>query len=344
MSSTFVVSSSQLSENISHWLEKDFWKQTHDYDFARFRDCSGRDRRPSYPFVSGDGFRALCKHRCECNGCNFQPSDVLHGDCIYISTTNERIETTTQYLMDFARIAIHISHPFSVITHNGDLSTPDGDEWHVGESPIYRHNCGHLLKLPLMFRWFASNCNTQSKTYSNKVVCIPIGIENRYNSVGKSPEAYFRLMKENYHIKPAKTLLVAFKESPVKPFRSQALKELNAPWITKGQYSRNEWLRQVSNHKWIVCPIGHGLDTHRTWEVLLMRRYPVVLSCNLDSVFHGLPVLIVQSWHDINQTYLDEMYSHYQQKQFNMEKLFHNFWERMISSTVEMNDTTRMSK
>ena len=26
---------------------------------------SGKDRRPSYPYITGDGFRALCPHRCE---------------------------------------------------------------------------------------------------------------------------------------------------------------------------------------------------------------------------------------------------------------------------------------
>ena len=40
----------------------------------------GRDRSPSYPLISGDGFRHLCRLRCEDPDCNFKAEDVGEGE------------------------------------------------------------------------------------------------------------------------------------------------------------------------------------------------------------------------------------------------------------------------
>jgi hypothetical protein len=94
----------------------------------------GKERQPSYPFVSGDGFRALCELRCEDDGsppagrrsslCNFEGADVAAGDCVYVATTDiSSLTTTSAYLRAFEQQRPHIRNPYVLITHNGDMCT-----------------------------------------------------------------------------------------------------------------------------------------------------------------------------------------------------------------------------
>ena len=230
----------------------------------------GRDRRPSFPFISGDGFRSMCKHRCEEKGCAFSPDDVKRGDCIYIATTNlENLGGTSRFLIDFSEIVDKVRNEFVVITHNGDLSSPDGDAWHRNEDSFYSEHHSHLLSKPKLLYWFASNCNWKDypAVKPAKLVCIPIGIENRYNTIGKFPERYFPLMQQRSHAVPKKRLLVAFSAEAIKPSRGPALAALSASWITKSLMGREAWLKAVQEHFFVACPPGHGYDTHRLWEV-----------------------------------------------------------------------------
>lgn len=68
----------------------------------------------------------------------------------------------------------------------------------------------------------------------------------------------------------------------------------------------NEFLDELQDHKFVVCPKGHGYDTHRIWETLYMRRVPVMLD---DPYFRrlleGFPVLFVEAWDKIIPWYLN---------------------------------------
>jgi hypothetical protein len=294
----------------------------------------GRDRRPSFPFISGDGFRSLCKHRCEETGCAFSPDNVEKGDCIFIATTNlQTLETTSKFITDFSEIIDKIRNDFVVITHNGDLSSPDGDDWHPNEASFYAKHHSQLLSNPKLRYWFASNCNWHDYPAAKptKLVCIPIGLANRYNTIGELPGNYFPLMQKRSHIVPNKRLLVAFAAHVLKPSRQAALAALTAPWITNVILDRDAWLIAVQEHLFVACPIGHGYDTHRLWEVLLAGSIPVVQTTPLDSMYEHLPVLIVAKWSEIDEAYLEKAYRQLLTRtDLQIDRMFFPFWEKMI--------------
>jgi len=298
---------------------------------------NGKDRRASYPFISGDGFRAMCAYRCEDHvkhdGCIFSPEDVRPGGCVYVATTNlKTLKTTTKYLIEFAKIAHLITQNFVVVTHNGDLSTPDGDDWHEREGSLWSEKFSYLLHTPNLLAWFASNCHwTGTRSKPDKLFCIPIGIENRYNKIGKNPMAYFHWMERRAHVKASKTLLVAFSAHHQKPFRAPALAALSAGWITRSMKGWKAWYEAVQEHKFVACPIGHGYDTHRAWEVLLAGSIPVVETTTMDSMYEHLPVLIVQNWTEVTRPFLDDVYDRFRnRKTFMVEKLFFRYWRQLI--------------
>ena len=49
------------------------------------------------------------------------------------------------------------------------------------------------------------------------------------------------------------------------------------------------------------------MDTHRSWEMLLLGMTPIVKSGPLDKLYDGLPVIIVKDWEDLCRlNYLEE--------------------------------------
>lgn len=62
--------------------------------------------------------------------------------------------------------------------------------------------------------------------------------------------------------------------------------------------SNDEYLMDLSRSKFVLCPEGEGMDTHRVYESLLCGATPVVLHSTLDPLYSKLPICIVSKWTD----------------------------------------------
>jgi hypothetical protein len=97
-------------------------------------------------------------------------------------------------------------------------------------------------------------------------------------------------------------------------------------------------------YKFVACPWGHGLDTYRTWEVLLLGSFPVVRSSTLDSLYEGLPVVIVKSWTDVSDELLESKYREFvTSDSMRMEKLFFAWWRREIRLSQQLGTVAQAS-
>jgi hypothetical protein len=63
---------------------------------------------------------------------------------------------------------------------------------------------------------------------------------------------------------------------------------------------RSQMWRAMSSHAFVAAPIGHGVDTHRLWEVLALGSVPVVVSSSLDVLYADFPVIVLGSWAEAN--------------------------------------------
>ncbi len=84
-----------------------------------------------------------------------------------------------------------------------------------------------------------------------------------------------------------------------------------------------DFLTELRNHKFVVCPQGHGLDCHRNWESLYMRRVPVMKDHPyFRELMKGFPVLFVNDWSDITKQLLKDNEGLYQiAKQMSLNRL-----------------------
>ena len=65
------------------------------------------------------------------------------------------------------------------------------------------------------------------------------------------------------------------------------------------------FLDEIREHKFMICPQGHGIDCHRNWESLYMRRVPVMKDhLYFRRLMEGLPVLFVDKWEEVTEELL----------------------------------------
>jgi hypothetical protein len=82
---------------------------------------------------------------------------------------------------------------------------------------------------------------------------------------------------------------------------------IDKSWATVDN-SRTDYgtfLSKIKSHKFMICPIGNAVDCHRNWEVLYMKRVPIMKRNEyLEFLFKDYPVLFVDSYGDINEDIL----------------------------------------
>lgn len=67
-----------------------------------------------------------------------------------------------------------------------------------------------------------------------------------------------------------------------------------------------DFLGEIQEHKFMVCPPGHGMDCHRNWEALYLRRVPVMKDHPyFRKLMEGFPVLFVNDWPEITKDLLE---------------------------------------
>lgn len=59
-----------------------------------------------------------------------------------------------------------------------------------------------------------------------------------------------------------------------------------------------EYYADLCRSKFVLCPEGTGMDTHRVYESLFCGATPVVLRNSLSHLYEKLPVCIVDKWTD----------------------------------------------
>lgn len=67
-----------------------------------------------------------------------------------------------------------------------------------------------------------------------------------------------------------------------------------------------DFLDELRDHKFVACPPGHGMDTHRIWETLYMKRIPIIKRHPyFERLLKDFPVLFVDEWSDITKELLE---------------------------------------
>lgn len=99
-------------------------------------------------------------------------------------------------------------------------------------------------------------------------------------------------------------------------------------WATVTHLPYQQYLNEMKNHKFVLCPSGNGIESARNWETLYMRRVPIFKDHPyLREMFKDFPALFVNEWEEVTEELLLANEHLYQQAQeMDMSKLDLNTW------------------
>jgi hypothetical protein len=86
--------------------------------------------------------------------------------------------------------------------------------------------------------------------------------------------------------------------------------------VDESRSSYSEFLGKMRQSKFMICPRGNAIDCHRNWEVLYMRRVPIMKHHPyLEVLFKDYPVLFVNDYSEVTEELLIDNEHLYQQAQ-----------------------------
>lgn len=200
---------------------------------------------------------------------------VTNGDVVFIKTD----------FLTWVLTNRPITAPVTLITGVSDISpTPE--------------DCQRIIENPNIRRWIGCNIPVTHP----KIVKLPIGFGEQERDHGNV--ATLRSLHEErvpWNEKKSEVCI---------PWHNATHKDRTLS-STLPKLPFDDYLREISKYKFVICERGNGIDTHRVYEALLMGSVPVVRHCELDDMYSQWPVLMVDDLANVDTSgfeWSDERY------------------------------------
>lgn len=229
---------------------------------------------------------------------SFSPEKVKRGDTIFLDTMRAE---------EFAKeILPHIQDKVILISAN----------YGWGSDHPLPGRYAYLLEEEKIAAWFVQNIDREP---SEKLIPIPIGLASKNWPHGNT-ELFTQVTLQ-------KRSIFCYLNYAVRPEREDCTRHfLRMGFPFRRGKPFPAYLKDLAESVFVVSPPGNGLDCHRTWEALLMGCYPVVKSSPLNPLYEGLPVVIVESWSEVTEEFLEKKYSELNQKDWPRYPLYAPHW------------------
>ena len=247
------------------------------------------DRPSSYPYITGDTIRSFADHvfdeTTDAADWAGRAASVKHGDIVFLKT---------DYMARFfGAVFPRAQHAFVLATHNSDFGAPA--------------EFSSFLDDPKLLAWYAINPDTVHP----KLTAMPLSFANAYWPHG-SPAALQDAFdagrgpwRDRKH-----GVYVNMDTGTNHAVRSKALTQASGLQDVHVRHNRanySDYLADVVDSKFVLCPPGNGVDSHRTWEAVLLGAVPIVEASLLNPLYSGLPVVVVQRWDDVTDALLQSV-------------------------------------
>lgn len=267
----------------------------------------------SEPFVNGEDIKNLADH------CFW--SDIHHptgGDMSF--SGGDIVFCKIDKVLDFFEKIRLTRKRIILITGEGDLPC---DSFRQKFLP---HN---------IFHWFATNV-----THTHpRVTALPLGLGAMGDPVTLSWQQIIAGKKMG--LTRERWLYVNFRPETNPAVRQPIhdyLKRASSiePWITMeeaaGCGANQGYLKNLLTHRFVLCPPGNGIDTHRLWESLAAGAVPIVIKTPAMKPFQDLPIMFVDKYEDVSEKMLEKTWNTILGCSYKDEKLKEKYWENLIKN------------
>lgn len=182
----------------------------------------------------------------------------------------------------------------------------------------------NLMRQGIILHWFCQNCDFPDH---DQITPIPLGIDyhtrHRGKAKGEPSKSFFsqdanliqlnkgQLCRASWVSKKAKIFVDAHLSKWTNPAdREEASIVANSSSLFEllpNRLPREDFWMTMRQFRFVLSPLGAGLDCHRTWEALALGCVPILKKTSISSLFEGLPILWVDDYRDINAALLDKV-------------------------------------
>jgi hypothetical protein len=298
----------------------------------------------SDPFISNDNFIFYSDIRLT------QQYNKPELDSLFAQFVNREyivVFLATEFLENYLFYLLTVETPFVLITTcNDDPCIP---YYHFPcRNPAIQQSHDALLAHPPLLRWATKN----PSILHPKLVPIPLGPKWQYTSrqfFGEDKEPILKILRkhcmtplEKFQSNKPNLLYFHFGQttdapfySPHKGIRQKVLEICQKEFALSAGADFENYLVELGEHRFALSPPGRGIDTHRTWEALMVGTIPIVIRSPLDSMYDKLPVLIVDDWSVLTCEFLEEKYVEFQGGEYDFSRLYTPYWKRVIQSGLQ---------
>jgi len=290
-------------------------------------------------FVSSRGILKSCSFHSENpkSSCNsdkkylynmIKDGKMFDGMSIYVCS--DLLKHFVSYILP------QIQNNFILVSGDSDLCVPI--------EALTKNETFALLNNKFLIKWFIQN----TRIYDNeKIIQLPIGLD--YHTIHNNPrcswsDTILTPKKQEEMLIYTRNLGKPFSERDSRIYahfsigndrfnqRRDALKTIprRLMVVNKNNITRDKLWLEMIKYAFILSPFGVGMDCHRTWEALCLGCIPIVCAPNFKQLFKDLPVLVVNSWDEINEELLIRTLKEYSTKTFDMDKLTMKYWANEI--------------
>lgn len=209
----------------------------------------------------------------------------------------------------------------------------------------------HYMREGVIIHWFCQNCDYPE---CPQISPIPLGLDfhtlHRMPNWGEPKTPYseqdrqLQALSNGLAWKERKdaVLLDAHLTANTNPTDRSAAYTMLGPRpfieLLPASLRRSEYWQRIGQHKYIVSPLGKGMDCHRTWEAMIMGAIPIIRKTTITSLFHNMPVLQVDSYDAINEPMLKNFETAFLENKekniYHLERLTLEYWISFIKTTV----------
>lgn len=158
-----------------------------------------------------------------------------------------------------------------------------------------------LSKPKCVSEWYSPNIS-----YAHPALkVIPLGIANNYSEKNLLVKDLMTVTKKE---EKKEKLYLNFVESTNRSKRANIYDYFRAKkWVVIDDpiLSLREYKERLNSHKFILCPPGNGVDTHRVWESLYLGSIPVVEKNTVNQKYAGLPIITYNNLEELTFEYLN---------------------------------------
>jgi hypothetical protein len=106
--------------------------------------------------------------------------------------------------------------------------------------------------------------------------------------------------------------------------------------LKKENISPSSFAKTMEKYRYIACPRGNGVDTHRFWETLYRGSIPIVLrnSWSQSLEHFKVPMIIINTWQEAEEAIEDFEQSVRVRNPRSLDVLWIDYWQKVFKSDL----------